>query len=98
MNQTDYWKANVKSKEAARLFFSLYYPQYPEQLCDAIATRIDNLLQKARSGDELTDAEAKYFKNPTQETSWDYKEELKQQETVGKIHQAMERLTTLANE
>jgi len=45
-----YWKEYVRCKADVIEFYQIFYSEYPPQLVDAIARRIEEVVVKARSG------------------------------------------------
>ena len=95
MSKSEYWNKCVRTKEDVEQYYSIYYPEYPTELCKAIALRITEVLDKARNGKELTDDEKKLFEEKKEEYSWDWMAEVKEQETQGKISLACKRMEEL---
>lgn len=68
----------------------MFYPEYSHQLIVAIADRIDDVLGKAKKGQELSEREQLYFQKKTDDDQkWDYEEEMRMQMIEGKTHKAM---------
>ena len=86
----------MRSENDIKEFYRLYKPEYPEILGSAIAKRIAGIVEKSRSGEALTETEVAYVERSKAEPSgWDWEAELRQQETVGKVHCAVKKLEEL---
>lgn len=43
LSKVDYWKQYVKTQDDVVKYYKLYYPEYPEELTIALATRLETL-------------------------------------------------------
>lgn len=78
----------------------MYHPEYPELLVDAIATRLERLIDKAQSTGKLSEQEMVYLKKdkPKEKMYWNPEDEIEQQKLEAKINLATKRMDELLNE